>query len=173
MAAISGASFPSNEALCACQYSHLTAHERRNAVLFACQEMIKMNEDPPNLGNEVISHRALVRAHQRLEMALMQNGHNIAIYGDYGVGKTTLLRSFMDEQKRIQRSAPTESPVLSVPVPFRPTITSLAQRILCELGVPYAARSTEAITCDRLVGAMRYAGIQLGLTYTVRCLLGR
>jgi ATPase subunit of ABC transporter with duplicated ATPase domains len=94
----------------------------------------KMNEHLPHLDNIVISHRALMRARQRLETSLMQNGHNIAIYGDYGVGKTTLLRSFIDQQTRIQRSVPTKFSVLSVSVPFRPTITSLAQRILCGLG---------------------------------------
>jgi hypothetical protein len=120
-----------------------------------------MNEDLPNLGNEVISHRALLRAHQRLELALTQNGPNIAIYGDYGVGKTTLLRSFTEQQERIRGNVPTESVVLYVPVPFRPTITSLAQRILCEFGHPFVPRSTEATTCARLIGAMRCAGIHL------------
>jgi energy-coupling factor transporter ATP-binding protein EcfA2 len=115
----------------------------------------------PNLDSIVIRHRALAEAHQRLEMSLMTTGYNIAIYGESGVGKTSLLRTFESQHKPTQENGKTEFPVLFASAPFRPTVKSLAQAILAALRAPNIARSTEDGTSHELVVAMRNAGTRL------------
>jgi GTPase SAR1 family protein len=119
-----------------------------------------MSQNLPVLEHMIIHHAAFARAHQRLERCFMQAGQSIAIYGEGGVGKTSLLRSFAAEHKPAQ-SQSTEFPVLLISVPSRPTIKSLAETILWALDERVVARLSESRIHAKLVGAMRHAGTQL------------
>jgi Cdc6-like AAA superfamily ATPase len=67
----------------------------------------------------------------------------MAIVGETGTGKSTVLAKFASRHPRIEHREFTEIPVLLVPVPAKCTIKLLSSRILRTMGSPFAGRGNE------------------------------
>lgn len=67
----------------------------------------------------------------------------LAIIGETGTGKSTVLAKFASRYPRIEHKEFTEIPVLLVPVPAKCTIKLLCSRILRIMGSPFAGRGNE------------------------------
>ncbi|MCM3565505.1 TniB family NTP-binding protein [Hydrogenophaga intermedia] len=67
----------------------------------------------------------------------------MAIIGETGTGKSTVLAKFASRYPRIEHQEFTEIPVLLVPVPAKCTIKLLCSRILRIMGSPFAGRGNE------------------------------
>lgn len=72
------------------------------------------------------------------------------LFGETGVGKTTLLKEYRDKYQRYVVDGYTKIPVLYVKVPVKATPKSLASKVLLELGDPNYDRGTETNMSDRL-----------------------
>jgi len=67
----------------------------------------------------------------------------MAIIGETGTGKTTVLAKFARRYSRVEHATFTEVPVLLVPVPAKCTIKLLCSRILRTMGSPFASKGNE------------------------------
>lgn len=74
----------------------------------------------------------------------------LAIIGDTGTGKTTLLENFVRSKPRVEHPEFTEVPVLYVEVPAKCSVKLLAAFMLRALGSPYWNRGDEAERTDQL-----------------------
>ncbi|MBW4028700.1 MAG: ATP-binding protein [Acidobacteria bacterium] len=122
-----------------------------------------MFERLAKLNSIVIPHTAFANAQGQIERSLVstadENGY-IAVLGEYGTGKTCLLRNFLSIHAPVEGARGTKIPALFVSAPPNATITTVTQRMLIALGEPSVGRSTMAGSAH-LVRAMRSAGSQL------------
>ena len=86
--------------------------------------------------------------------------NGLLITGFSGVGKSTILRHYRSLfPRRVERGV-TIIPVLYVETPSSPTVKSLAQAILVEIGDPMAHRGTAAEKTERIYSYFARCGIE-------------
>jgi hypothetical protein len=110
----------------------------------------------------VIPHGAFSRADRQLEQLFVfaqqtEGAEGMAILGESGTGKTTLLESFMAKHKPDRKTDGMEVPVLFASVPSSPTVKSLAGEMLRAFGAPDWDKGTEIQMTKRLQILMRSA----------------
>lgn len=113
----------------------------------------------------VIPHTAFVDAQRQIEHCFAfsagQSAQGLAIVGESGTGKTSLLESFQSKHEPIRRDDGMEVPVLRATVPSGPTVKSLAGKLLEALNAPDPERGTENEKSRRLRVLMRKSGTRM------------
>jgi hypothetical protein len=111
----------------------------------------------------VIPHTAFADAQRQIEQCFTfsagQGAQGLAIVGESGTGKTSLLESFESRHEPIRRGDGMEVPVLRATVPSGPTVKSLAGKLLEALNAPDPERGTENEKSRRLRVLMKKAGM--------------
>ncbi len=85
----------------------------------------------------------------------------LAIIGDTGTGKTTLLENFVNSRPRVEHPEFTEVPVLYVEVPAKCSVRMLAAILLRALGSPYWNRGDEADRTDQLCTLLKGCRVRM------------
>lgn len=85
----------------------------------------------------------------------------LAIIGQTGTGKTTLLTKFVNRSPRTEHADHTEVPVLYVEVPARCTIKRLSGLMLRTLGSPFWNRGDEEDRTHQLLTLLEGCGVHL------------
>ncbi len=83
------------------------------------------------------------------------------IVGESGSGKTTIISYFTSLHPRVDHKWGMEVPVLLIKVPARPTVKSLAETLLYQLGDPFWARSNTVGKSIRLRELFKRCGVRL------------
>jgi hypothetical protein len=113
----------------------------------------------------VIPHTAFVDAQRQIEQCFTfsagQGAQGLAIVGESGTGKTSLLESFESKHEPIRCDNGMEVPVLRATVPSGPTVKSLAGKLLEALNAPDPERGTENEKSRRLRVLMKKAGTRM------------
>lgn len=99
------------------------------------------------------------RLHYRGVHAKVAEG--LLLVAQSGSGKSTLLQHYETQFPRFVLNGVWQIPVLSVITPEAPTVKSLAEAILVELGDPYASRGNAREKTDRIVHLCGRCGVEL------------
>jgi hypothetical protein len=121
-----------------------------------------MNSTSTVVGRIVIPHGAFTLADTQLEQLFVcaqrnEGAEGMAILGESGTGKTTLLERFIARHKPHRNDDGMEVPVLFASVPSSPTVRSLAGELLRAFGAPDWDKGTELQMRHRLQILMREA----------------
>lgn len=121
-----------------------------------------MNSTPTVVGRIVIPHDAFKLADEQLDQLFAfaeqnEGAEGMALLGESGTGKTTLLENFMGRHKPHRNDDGMEVPVLFASVPSSPTVRSLAGEMLRAFGAPDWDRGTELQMTKRLQVLMKGA----------------
>lgn len=108
----------------------------------------------------VIPHTAFAEARQRIEQcfafsAAKAEAEGLAIVGESGTGKTSVLKSFLSHHMPTRGQDGMQIPILYASVPPMPTVKSLAGVMLAALNVPDCEQGTENEKSRRLRILMR------------------
>lgn len=118
----------------------------------------------------IVHHPRYLELLNELEMMLYFSEDSVSpegmfIYGETGVGKSTLTEEFRDRypKKRIveENQEYTQIPVLHVRVPPKATNRMLASKILEEMGDPLHDRGTEGLLTSRIHNYVKKLGIRM------------
>jgi Cdc6-like AAA superfamily ATPase len=114
----------------------------------------------------VIPHTAFAEARQRIEQcfafsAAKAEAEGLAIVGESGTGKTSVLKSFQSNHMPTRSPDGMEIPILYASVPPMPTVKSLAGVMLAALNAPDSERGTENEKSKRLRVLMRETGTRM------------
>lgn len=90
-----------------------------------------------------------------------RNGGGLLITGDSGVGKTTILKQYLDFFPRVHATHKTTIPVLHVVTPASPTVKSMAEAILLALGDPMARRGSAEEKTFRIYQLLKMCEVEL------------
>ena len=85
----------------------------------------------------------------------------LLITGESGAGKSTVRKEFARQFPRREEDECTIIPVLHLEVPAMPTIKNVAERILIELGDPFAERGSAEGKTSRIITLMETCGVRL------------
>ncbi len=85
----------------------------------------------------------------------------MALEGQTGAGKSTLVKAYADSFKRVETNDGTRVPVLYMEVPSPASIKDFALTALRYMGDPAYARGTRAALTLRLIGLIRDCGVEL------------
>ena len=85
----------------------------------------------------------------------------LPIVGESGGGKTTIISYFASTHPRIDRKSGVEVPVLLAKIPARPTVKSLAETLLYQLGDPLWARGNTVGKSIRLRELLKRCHVRL------------
>jgi hypothetical protein len=107
-----------------------------------------MNDSSTIVENMLIHHAAFVRAQKQLEQCFIYSANKaeaegLAIIGESGTGKTSVLKDFKSTHKPTRSADGMEVPILYVKVPANPAVKSLQGAIIHELGASDSDRGTE------------------------------
>lgn len=111
----------------------------------------------------IVPHAAFVEAQQQLELffkyaAEKAEAEGLAILGESGTGKTSVLNSFADMHPRRRTSSGIVCPILRATVPSAPTVKSLAGVLLEGIGAEDHQKGTENEKTSRLKRLMVETG---------------
>lgn len=114
----------------------------------------------------VIPHTAFAEARQRIEQcfafsAAKAEAEGLAIVGESGTGKTSVLKSFQSNHMPTRSRDGMEIPILYASVPPMPTVKNLAGVMLAALNAPDCERGTENEKSRRLRILMRETGTRM------------
>ena len=114
----------------------------------------------------VIPHTAFAEARQRIDQcfafsAAKAEAEGLAIVGESGTGKTSVLKSFQSNHMPTRGREGMEIPILYASVPPMPTVKSLAGVMLAALNAPDCERGTENEKSRRLRILMRETGTRM------------
>jgi hypothetical protein len=110
----------------------------------------------------VIPHTAFAEARQRIEQCFaFSAAEGLAIVGESGTGKTSVLKSFQSNHMPTRSRDGMEIPILYASVPPMPTVKSLAGVMLAALNAPDCERGTENEKSRRLRILMRETGTRM------------
>lgn len=117
-----------------------------------------------SLEGRVIQHpqfkSALDQLNERHKLSISsKQSLGMMVLGASGVGKSTLLQTFLKQYPRQETDERTLIPVLSVEIPSQPTIKSTADAILGEFDWKYASGTAEAKT-KRIIALIKQCGVQ-------------
>jgi hypothetical protein len=121
-----------------------------------------MNSTSTVVGRIVIPHGAFTLADTQLEQLFVfaqrnEGAEGMAILGESGTGKTTLLEGFIARHKSHRNDYGMEVPILFASVPSSPTVRSLAGELLRAFGAPDWDKGTELQMRNRLQVLMKGA----------------
>jgi Bacterial TniB protein len=126
---------------------------------------MKMNKALTIIERIVIPHTAFADAQRQIEHCFAfsagQGAQGLAIVGESGTGKTSLLESFQSKHEPIRREDGMEAPVLRATVPSGPTVKSLAGKLLEALNAQDPERGTENEKSRRLRVLMKKSGTRM------------
>jgi len=116
--------------------------------------------------NTIVPHTAFVEAQGQLEVcfkyaAQKTEAEGLAIIGESGTGKTSVLNEFAALHPAVRTQDGLEVPILRATVPSQPTIKSLAGVMLASLGATDAERGTENEKSSRLRVLMKNSGTRM------------
>lgn len=97
----------------------------------------------------------------------------LAIIGDTGTGKTTLLENFVASRPRIEHAEFTEVPILYVEVPAKCSVKMLAGLMLRTLGSPFWNRGDEVERTDQLLTLLKGCKVRMIIVDEVNHLADR
>lgn len=97
----------------------------------------------------------------------------IAIIGDTGTGKTTLIENFVQSKGRVEHQDFTEVPVLYVEVPAKCSVKMLAALMLRNLGSPFWNRGDEVERTDQLITLLNACKVRMIIVDEVNHLADR
>jgi len=83
------------------------------------------------------------------------------VVGESGSGKTTIISYFVSLHPRLDHKRGVEVPVLLAKVPARPTVKSLAETLLYQLGDPLWSRGNTVSKSIRLRELLKRCGVRL------------
>jgi hypothetical protein len=114
----------------------------------------------------LILHRAFASAQDLLEQCFMYSvnkaeAEGLAIVGESGTGKTSLVTNFADKHRPKRGANGMEVPILFVTVPAAPTVKSLAGAMIHRLGASDPERGTENDKTWRLRVLMEQTGTRM------------
>lgn len=114
----------------------------------------------------IIPHAAFVEAQQQLELffkyaAEKSEAEALAILGESGTGKTSVLNLFADTYPRRRTASGIECPILRATVPSAPTRKSLAQVLLAGIGAEDHEKGTLDEKTIRLKKLMDLTGARM------------
>lgn len=122
----------------------------------------------------VMDFRAKLIRHMGFEKALKEISrcHRMARYrldepncllitGESGCGKSTLRRTYVNQYPRLEREDRTLIPVLDLELPSQPTVKNVAERMLIQLGDPFAEKGSAEGKTARIITLMRECGVEL------------
>jgi Cdc6-like AAA superfamily ATPase len=114
----------------------------------------------------VIPHTAFAEARQQIEQcfafsAVKAEAEGLAIVGESGTGKTSVLKSFQSNHMPARGRDGMEIPILYASVPPMPTVKSLAGVMLAALSAPDCERGTENEKSRRLRILMKETGTRM------------
>lgn len=128
---------------------------------------MKSNSAAANVVERVIiPHTAFAEARERIEQcfafsAAKAEAEGLAIVGESGTGKTSVLKSFQSNHLPTRTRDGMEVPILYASVPPMPTVKSLAGVMLASLNAPDSERGTENEKSRRLRILMRETGVRM------------
>jgi len=97
----------------------------------------------------------------------------LAIIGDTGTGKTTLIENFVHSKPRVEHPEFTEVPVLYVEVPAKCSVKMLAALMLRAMGSPYWNRGDEVERTEQLVTLLKGCRVRMIIVDEVNHLADR
>ena len=114
--------------------------------------------NPDLVSSLLIPHTAYAQGRTRLQRALQNVRRGtakpdcFAILGEYGVGKTELMKELLDANPTYRTDEGITAEVIYVEVPGKPRVKALAALILKALGDPmWASKETEIIKTGRIL----------------------
>ncbi len=130
------------------------------------------NTDITNFERKQLAHDFRIMYPQRTEVLIaLQNcldtneysseTSGLFIGGFSGVGKTTILESFIEKYPRKYEGVCTQIPILKVSMPARATIKGTVCEILNEIGDPNADRGTLSSLTSRLKRYIKECGVKM------------
>jgi hypothetical protein len=125
-----------------------------------------MSDTKTIIETTIIPHTAFVHAQRQLDLcfkfaAQKTEAEGLAIIGESGTGKTSVLTEFAVLHPTIRRKDGLEVPILRATVPSQPTVKSLAGVMLAALGAADAERGTENEKSSRLRTLIRNTGTRM------------
>jgi hypothetical protein len=127
---------------------------------------MKTNNAANIIERMVIPHTAFAEARQRIEQcfafsAAKAEAEGLAIVGESGTGKTSVLKSFLSNHTPTRSRDGMDIPILYASVPPMPTVKSLAGVMLAALNAPDCERGTENEKSRRLRILMKETGTRM------------
>lgn len=121
---------------------------------------------PPDLKRIVIPHTAFAEAERQIEQFFAYaetkaEAEGLAIIGESGTGKTSVLKSFVSKHPQIRKEDGLWGPVLFASVPSKPTVISLVEELLDKVGDPRPGYGTENEKTRRLKKLIRETGVRI------------
>jgi hypothetical protein len=125
-----------------------------------------MNNPAILVDSILIHHSAFARAQEQLEQCFeysvnKSEAEGLAIIGESGTGKTSVLTTFRDRHKPARGADGMEVPILFITVPAGPTVKSLAGAMIHGLGASDSERGTENDKSRRLQVLMKKTGTRM------------
>lgn len=130
--------------------------------------------DEYRVENTIMTFRSKLVHHLRFEKALKEISrcHRLGRYrfeepncllitGESGCGKSTMRRAYADQYPRLEIEDRTLIPVLHLELPSQPTVKNVAERMLIQLGDPFAEKGSAEGKTARIVTLMRGCGVEL------------
>ncbi len=124
--------------------------------------------------NKVMSFRSNLVRHLRFQKAFKEISrcHRMGRYrfdepgcllitGESGCGKSTLRKEYASQYPRFEMDDRTAIPVLHLELPSQPTVKNVAERILIELGDPFAEKGSAEGKTARIITLMKECGVEL------------
>lgn len=135
---------------------------------------LKVGNDEHRVENTVMAFRSILVHHEWFEKALTEisrchrSGHYrfeepncLLITGQSGCGKSTLRRTYVNQYPRVEMEDRTLIRVLDLELPSQPTVKNVAERMLIQLGDPFAEKGSAEGKTARIVTLMRECGVEL------------
>lgn len=125
-----------------------------------------MSNDITNVERLIVPHSAFVEAVRRIEQCFTFStdkgeAEGLAIIGESGTGKTSVLSEFRSMHKPMRGSDGMEVPILFASVPAAPTVKSLAEVMLVALDVSDPQIGTENEKSRRVRVLMKETGTRM------------
>ncbi|NRF95292.1 TniB family NTP-binding protein [Paenibacillus frigoriresistens] len=83
------------------------------------------------------------------------------LHGDYGTGKSTVLKDYVEQYPRYEDGKKTIVPVLIVEIPANAKPKDVASKFLFELGDPFYSKGSEKVQTCRAISMAGKCGVQM------------